>query len=115
MLMRAESSSPGRGFPDAPGNLAEKAGAVLERTAIGTGAVIRRQEFMPEITVRVFDVDEIESGFLRDDRRLDEMPDDLPDLLVRHDIRGVVAEFFIQKRMRICGFGLQHTGLFGWE
>ena len=44
-------------------DFAEEAGAVFERAAVRSGAGVGAEEFVQEVTVAMFDVDEIGAGF----------------------------------------------------
>src|ERR1043165_5044311 len=65
-------------------DFAQKTGAVLEATAVTTGTIHRRQEFMPQIAVAVLDIDKIEACFLSQHRRIDKILDQLCDLVIAH-------------------------------
>ncbi len=62
---------PRRVGADAGDDLAQETGAILETAAVFAGAIDRAEEFVAEVAVAMFDIHEMETGFLRQHRRVD--------------------------------------------
>ena len=81
-------------------DFAQNAGAIFEGTAERAGARVCAEEFVEEITVAMFDIDEIGADIRRDPRGIDIGFDELFDIGVGQE-SGIVgdAKFAIENGM----------------
>src|SRR5262249_13199928 len=92
-------------------NLLQETGAILERTSVSSLAGMSAQNFMRQISVTVFDIDEVEAQLPRHDCGSVEVFDDAADLSIgQHWIfRGKaltpVQNWMVISDPRLCAVG----------
>src|SRR5262249_10618504 len=100
-------SKRGRNRPDALNDLSQEARTVFEASAVIALTRMRTQELMPQISVTMFDVDEIESYFRCDPRSAMKRLDDLAHVAIGYGrVVAIETELLIENRMMIDDPGL---------
>ena len=84
----------------------EERGAARKVTAVAARPVVRAEEFVQQVPVAVLDVDEVESGFGCEDRRVDVRAREFVEFVVGEELRVARVDACVEERVPVRDTGL---------